>query len=172
MSTSRIAFVLAVVLSSAAGAPVMAQQGPGGRPSREEAFFRMVEAYFVSNMQEALALSDEQFGRVLPLVKRLQRDRREAGQRRMKSMQELRRVMQAGGATEARVAELLREVKAAEVEGPELVRRDIEALDAALSPVQQAKYRLMEVEVERRIREAVSEMRLNRPRRAPPFPEN
>jgi len=133
----------------------------------------MIEAYLVSNLQEGLSLSDDQFVRLLPLVKRLQRDRREVGQRRIKALQELHRVMQAGGATEARVAELLREVKAAETEGPATVRRDMDAVDAVLSPLQQAKYRLLEVEVERKLRGIMADLRnQDRPRRGTELPEN
>ena len=82
----------------------------------------------------------------------------------MRALVELRRVLQEGGATEARVAELLREVKAAETEGPALVRKDMEAVDAMLDPVQQAKYRLLEVEVERKLRGLLSEMGARRRR--------
>ena len=163
----------ALLLCSAAAVPALAQN-PDGRPRRpREEAFRMIEAYLVSNLQEALALSDDQFARVLPLIKRLQRDRREAGQRRIKALQELNRTMQAGGATEGQVADLLREVKAAEVEGPALVRRDMDAIDAVLTPLQQAKYRLREVEVERKLRALMSEMRNNaRGRRGQESPEN
>ena len=37
----------------------------------------MVDAYVLSNMQESLGLSDEQFAQAIPLVKKLQRERRE-----------------------------------------------------------------------------------------------
>lgn len=170
--TSRLAWPLALVLACAVAEPAFAQPNRGRRPPRDESLYRMVEAYLVSNLQEAVGLDDAQLARVLPHVKRLQRDRRETIQRRMKALQELRRVMQAGGATEARVAELLREVKAAEVEGQAQVRRDMDALDAVLSPVQQAKYRLLEVEVERRLRGLMASRRQDRPRLAPEFPDN
>jgi hypothetical protein len=169
---SRLALPLALLLTSVAAAPVQAQANRGRRPPREESLYRLVEAYLVSNLQDALALDDAQLARVLPHVKRLQRSRRDTGQRRMRALQELRRVMQAGGATEARVAELLREVKAAEAEGQDQVRRDAEALDAALSPLQQAKYRLLEVEVERRLRSLIANRRQDRPRLAPEYPDD
>jgi hypothetical protein len=156
-----------LALLPALAAPALAQQGGQRQRPREEAF-RMIEAYLVSNLQEGLGLNDQQFARVLPLVTRLQRDRREAGQRRVKALQELNRVMKAGGATEARVSDLLREVKAAEVEGPATIRRDMDAIDAVLDPVQQAKYRLLEVEVERKLRGVMQEMRgQNRARSLP-----
>jgi hypothetical protein len=172
---ARRAAVIALAMALGAVAPLLAQPGAGQgqrQKPREEAF-RMIEAYLVSNLQEGLALSDDQFTRLLPLVKRLQRDRRAASQRRMKALQELRRVMEAGGASEGHVGDLLREVKAAESEGPATVRRDMDAIDAVLDPVQQAKYRLLEVEVERKLRGLMAEMRgQNRGRRPMELPEN
>jgi len=142
-------------------APVWAQAvapAPGSTRPRDEAF-RMVDAYIMSNLQESLGLTDEQFVKVLPLVKRLQRDRREFTQRRFQALQALRREFRAGAATEARVAELLRELKGIELEEGPTIRRDMEAIDGVLGAVQQAKYRLLEVEVERKIRELVNQMR-------------
>lgn len=172
MRPRALPVIAALGLLCAGAVPALAQpENRGQRRPREEAF-RMIEAYLVSNLQEALALNDDQFTRVLPLIKRLQRDRREAGQRRIKALQELNRTMQAGGATEGQVADLLREVKAAEAEGPALVRRDMDAVDAVLTPLQQAKYRLLEVEVERKLRGLMAEMRNGRGRRGQEMPEN
>jgi len=132
-------------------------QAPARRP-REEAF-KMVEAYVVSNLQESLGLTDDQFAKLLPHVKRLQKDRRDLSQRRGRAMGELRRVLESGAATEARVVELMKEVRAVEAEQPETVRRDMEAIDGVLTPVQQAKFRLLEVEVERKIRALMNDLR-------------
>jgi Spy/CpxP family protein refolding chaperone len=111
------------------------------RRPREEAF-KMVDAYLVSNLQESLTLTDDQFAKLLPHVKRLQNDRRGLAQRRMLALSEMRRTLGAGGATEARIGELMKEVKAVEAEQPEVLRKDMDAIDAALTPVQQAKFRL------------------------------
>lgn len=165
ISGARAALIFLMLTAAAASAA--AQPAGGPRRPRDEAF-RMIEAYIVSNMQEALGVTDEQFARLLPLVKRLQRDRRELAQRRIQTLQELHRVMRQGGATEARVTELLRELKALEVEEPATIRRNMDAIDAVLTPVQQAKYRLLEVEVERRLRALMAQMRQNRARRELP----
>ena len=129
-----------------------------GRLSRDD-IFRRVDAYFVENLKERLDLTDEQLSQVLPRVRRLQGDRRALAQRRFRAMHEMRRILLSGTATEDAVQELLREVKAVEAEEPATVRRGMEAIDAVLSPVQQAKYRLIEVEVERRVRQALSHAR-------------
>jgi hypothetical protein len=122
----------------------------------------MIDAYVVSNLQESLSLSDEQFVRVLPLVKRLQRDRRTYAQRRRDALVEMARRLASGTATEGQVVELLGRVKAAESEEMEALRRDVEAIDAALTPLQQAKFRVLEIEVERRIREIMARIRAER----------
>ena len=135
--------------------------GAGPERPRDEAF-KMIDAYIVSNLQESLDLTDEQFVKVLPLVKRLQTDRRVMVQRRQQALMEMRRLLASGGATEARVTELLQQVKSAETEEPALLRKDRDAIDGVLSPIQQAKLRVLEIEVERKIRELMSQIRTQR----------
>jgi hypothetical protein len=148
-----------VLAGSAAQAQV---EEPARRPEREEAF-RMVDAYVVSHLQEGLGLSDEQFAKAVPLVSKLQRERREYLLGRMRLMREMRRLLRQGGSVEAQVLERLEESKKLEAEGPERIRRNLEALDAVLTPLQQAKYRVLEGEVERRMRELANRVREARP---------
>jgi len=155
----RFLAALLVVTAAVASAQESSHPpGSEGRRPREEAF-RMIDAYFVSNLQEGLGITDEQFVRLLPLVKRLQSDRRQHAQRRQRALHEIRRMLQSGEATESRIEELLREVKAVESEEPLALRRDREAIDACLSPLQQAKFRIFELEVERKIRDLMMQMR-------------
>ena len=146
-----------------AGAVAAGAQGPAGPPpkgpgegrQRGEAF-KMVEAYFLSNLQESLELTDEQYVKLLPPVKKLQ------AERRGRASLQLRNALQSGKATEASVTESLRELKRLEAEGPAAVHKLQEAVDAQLTPLQQAKYRLTEMEVERKVRELLQ--RAGRPR--------
>jgi hypothetical protein len=71
----------------------------------------------------------------------------------------MRRLLRQGGATEAQVLVLLRELKALDADGPGATLRNLEALDAVLTPVQQAKFRVLELEVEQRMRELVRRAR-------------
>ena len=154
--TGRIA--LSVLLACGAfGTVAQAQEerAPGGdQPGRAEAF-KMVDAYVISNLQESLGLTDEQFAKAVPLVQRLQAERREYLIERTREVREMRRLLRQGGASEARVLDLLRQVKSLDAEGPDAMRRNLEALDAALTPLQQAKFRVLELEVEQRMRELV-----------------
>jgi hypothetical protein len=148
----------AVLATLALVARVGAQDaGPG--PARRDEAFRLVDAYVVSNLQESLSLSDEQFVKVLPLVKRLQGERRDYLLSRARLLREMRRLMRTGATTEARLVERLEELKALEADGPARVRRSGDALDAALTPVQQAKFRLFEFEVEQRMRALMNRAR-------------
>jgi hypothetical protein len=157
-----------VLIAAVAGAgqerPGRGTERPGAgdrRAPRDEAF-RMIDAYIVSNLQESLDLTDDQFVKLLPLVKRLQSDRRAFVQRRQRVLMELRRLLGSGGATEPRVTELLRDLKAAEAEEPAVIGKDREAIDGTLSPVQQAKFRVLELEVERKIRQLMNQIRSER----------
>ncbi len=141
--------------AAGAGAQAHDETAPGAdRPARAEAF-KMVDAYVMSNLQESLGLTDEQFAKAIPLVKKLQTERREYLLERTGKVREMRRLLREGGASEAQVVELLRQVKALDAAGPAATRRNLEALDTVLSPIQQAKYRVLELEVEQRMRELV-----------------
>jgi hypothetical protein len=129
-----------------------------GRGRREEAF-RMVDAYVISHLQESLGLSDEQYVKVLPLATKLQGDRREYIIGRSRVIREMHRLLHAGGGSEAELVEKLGELKRLENEGPVRTKSDMDALDAALTPLQQAKFRLLELEVERRMRELMGRAR-------------
>lgn len=168
----KLSFGLVSALLLLAGAAAAQQESPGARPPREEAF-GMVDAYLVSNLQESLGLSDEQFARAIPLVKKLQRERREYLLERNRSLREMRRLLRRGGTPESQVLEQLAQLKRLELEGPERTRRNLEALDAVFEPVQQAKYRVLESDVEQRVRELMSRGRAARPgqRAKEPAPE-
>jgi hypothetical protein len=153
--------MLAALLASpgaAQPAPTRPRAGGGMVAQRDEAF-KMIDAYMVSNLQESLALSDEQFVKLLPLVKHLQSDRRDLVQRRQQALRDLRQLLKSGTATDAKVAAGLKDVKALEAEEPERIRKDAEAIDANLSPLQQAKFRVMQIEIEQKIRELMRQVR-------------
>ncbi len=165
---SRVLMVLVLALG-AGNARALAQEEPAAgaeRPGRAEAF-KMVDAYVMSNLQESLGLSDEQFAKAIPLVTKLQTERREYYFERTRKMREMRRLLRQGGATEAQVLELLGQVKALDADGPARAQRDLEALDAVLTPLQQAKFRVLELEVEQRMRELVRRARPREGERAP-----
>lgn len=124
----------------------------GHVPELRDETFRLMDAYMISNLQESLGLTDDQFARALPIVKKLQSDRRDFARRRMAALRSLRKTLTAGTATESSVADLLKEVKAASEDEHVGTARNLDSLDAVLSPLQQAKFRVFEAEVDLRLR--------------------
>ena len=97
--SARLGLLALAGLASAPLAWAQPPQGgrrPPGAGPRDDAF-RMVDAYIVSNLQESVGLTDEQFVKVLPLVKRFQQERRETGDARRRALREMRALLQAGG---------------------------------------------------------------------------
>lgn len=139
----------------------------GHTPELRDETFRLVDAYFISNIQESLGLTNEQFARILPLVKKVQSDRRDFARRRMQALRQLRKTLSSGSATEASVTELLKDLKAASADERAGTLTNLETLDAELTPLQQAKYRVFEAEVDLRLRHllARSQDREKRPNR-------
>jgi hypothetical protein len=150
-------WIRCVALVGCVGVPcAMAGGPPGGtspRQERKDEAFRMVDAYVVANIQESLGLDEDTYVRIIPVVTKLQKVRREFWEERGRMQRRMRHLLGSGTATEAQVQELLESMKALEREGPERIRQQMEELDALLTPLQQAKYRVFEADVEHRLRE-------------------
>ena len=148
-----------LILGAGAGA---AQDNPPdgerrGRPREEIA--RMVDSYIAENIQERLGLADDQVARALPLVRRLHAERRRFAERKMRALHQMRRMVRTGTVSDVAAAEALQELKAAEAEEDAAVRAGRDALDAVLTPPQQVKYRLLEAEIDHRLRELMARVR-------------
>ena len=102
---------------------------------------------------------------MLPLVRKLQGERRDYLIARSRVLREMRRQLRSGTASEGQVLEQLRQLKGLETDGPARVKKSADALDAVLAPLQQAKFRLLELEVEQRMRELMGRARTGAPGR-------
>ncbi len=141
--------------SSAAPAAKATDQkitAPNGQALRDEVG-EVIDAYLLMKVQERVGLTDEQFAKLVPLIKRQQDDRRRLEGQRFRALREMRRLFAQGEATDERIVALLNDVKQVEAELPTTLRRDAEAIDALLTPVQQAKYRVLNAEVEHHLHE-------------------
>jgi hypothetical protein len=150
--------LLAAALVLAAGA-AFAQEDEAPRPRPREEVFRIIDGYIADNLQAKLGLGDEQLARALPLVRRLSAERRRFAERKIRALHQMRRMVRSGSVNDARAAELLQELRAAEAEEAAAVRAGQDALDAALTPAQQVRYRVLEAQVEHRLRELMARVR-------------
>ncbi|HEY7515467.1 MAG TPA: hypothetical protein VIC87_13360 [Vicinamibacteria bacterium] len=175
---TRRGLLLTSVITALLVGPAVAQTGggppgapPGGGPphhgGREE-LFKALDAYLLENLQRSLDLSDEALARLRPLVERLQETRREHARRRTQTLREMRRLLESGTATEPKIAELVQELRTQEREQPAEMFRAMEAVDAALTPVQQAKFRLLEMRMTRQLQELMGRRRRRGPGPGPP----
>jgi hypothetical protein len=137
-----------------------AQETPRERQqAHRDEIGKMVDAYIAMNVEEKLGLTDDQFVKVLPFIKRLQSDRRRFAERRIEILHELKERLESGASTEVQVASLVKDLHVLEDEEPTTLRKDRDAVDQFLSVVQQAKFRVLQMEVERTIRALIQQQR-------------
>ena len=158
-SSARIitpVLVLTLALAQAAAAGAQEQPSPpdrggrGGPAVRPAELAAMLDAYTLMQAQNALQLSDAQYGPFVTRLKRLQENRRRNTQIRNRLLQELR-TMTAPAATpdENALKEKMRALREHNLQTAATLQRDSEALDEILDVRQQVRFRLLEERVER-----------------------
>jgi hypothetical protein len=167
----RKGWAVLVALGFLAGNAEAVERRGRDAASRDEAF-KMVVAYLLSNLQERLELTDQEYVRLLPLVQQRQNHRREMHEGREAAIHRLHELVGRSEAGEELNA-TIRELDRVENEGPKRLAADQAAIDTGLTVLQQAKYRLLEAEVERRVRELARRFSRGRDPRdqPPPAPE-
>jgi Spy/CpxP family protein refolding chaperone len=147
------------------------EQGQEGRPGPDREEMRgMLEAYIISKLQEALQLNDEQYAKVIVAQKKLNEHRREHQRQRAQTLRELRRAVGATEPSDEEIANLLGRLEKLRLDFETQQREDYKAMDALLTVKQRARYRLLEIEIERRMQELIREIRRERRPGAAPQP--
>ena len=153
----RSAAALALALIALRNAPLHAQDQspPAGRGGAREQvrpaeLAAMLDAYTVMQAQNALQLSDEQYGPFVSRLRRLQENRRRNNQLRNRLLQDLR-TMSAPNASadENALREKLRALREHNQQSATALQRDSEAVDEVLDVRQQVRFRLLEERLER-----------------------
>ena len=113
---------------------------------------RLFDAYALMQAQAALQLSDEQYPRFLSRLRALQDVRRRAQSDRVRMLQQLRRLVQdrQGEAGDDRLREQMRALRELTERSAAEIVRAVEEVDEVLEPVQQARLRLFDEQMERR----------------------
>lgn len=172
--------VLALVIAGAApaaAAPLAAQQPPpAGAPTDDMSpmqVHQLFDAMLVMQAQDALALSDPQYAQFVTRLRVLQDARRRNQQDRVRLMGELQKLSNPRNPKPVDQSELTRRLSALqELESRQAadLRRAYDGIDEMLNPLQQARFRVLEEQIERRKLELVGRARQNnqRPIRRPP----
>jgi hypothetical protein len=125
---------------------------------------RLFDAYVVMQAQKELELSDDQFPRFVARVRTLQDVRRRGQMQRGRMLQELRRLSQATGQDDA-LRTQLKALNDLDTRVETEVRQALDGVDQVLDLRQQARFRLLEEQMERRKVELLMRARqANRPR--------
>jgi len=135
--------------------PPQAQRG-AGRAARADLsgpaeVQRLFDAYIVIRAQEALNLDDAQFTAFLPKLRALQETRRRNDQAHNQMVVELGRLTAPNASfDEAQVREKLKALLDLEGRAAGELRRAYDAIDQALDVKKQARFRVFELQMERR----------------------
>jgi hypothetical protein len=150
--------------------PVMAQPVPAQPPALPDPaaispaqIQRLFEAYTVLQAQEALQLSEAQYGRFVTRLKALQESRRRQQQARNQILGEIRRLLnpQTGSQDETQLADRLRALRDLDDRGAAELKKAYEGVDETLDVRQQARFRVFEDRMEQQKLELLMRARQN-----------
>jgi hypothetical protein len=153
------AAVVSATLQLAAPAALLGQNRRPLPPAGDEGgvspgeLQNLFDAYALMQAQETLQLSDSQYPQFLARLKALQAARRRAQMDRARIVQQLRRLVQRSGRedeTRNEIVERIRALREAEARAVAEVAAAVDSLDEVLDPLQQAKLRIFEEQMERR----------------------
>jgi len=135
-----------------AGRPAPQADGAGGEVITPGQLQDLLDTMVVVQAERDLRLSDEQFRQFLTRLRGLQGARRRAENQRNRQLMELRRLMQAanGAPDEGQVRDRLKALDDAEVQATAEIKQARTNLDQILDVRQQARFRLLEEQMERR----------------------
>lgn len=137
--------------------------GPGPADDMSPAqLHQLFDAMLAMQAQKALALDEQQYAQFLTRLTALQEGRRRNQQERMRRITELQRMSSPRNAKRADDRELqerLNALQELESRSAADLRRAYDAIDAVLTPLQQARFRVLEEQIERRKLELVGRAR-------------
>lgn len=145
--------VAAVPEAAAQGRNPQARQGDADAPGLTPVeVLNMLDAYALVQAQNALNLTDDQYGEFVSRLKKLQTTRRRGQQARNGLLAELRRLTNPGvqQMDEAAVRDRLRQLRDLDVRTATEMNAAYEAIDGVLDLRQQARFRIFEETIERR----------------------
>jgi hypothetical protein len=155
--------VLVAIAAPAAAQGDAAAPPPGARPIAAGEVQQLFEGWTLVQAQDALRLSDEQYGRFVTRLKALQSARRRHQIARNKILADLRQLTnpQRGNGDEATIAERIKALRDEDERAAADIRQAYDGVDETLDTRQQARFRLFEERMEQRKLELLMRARQN-----------
>lgn len=143
-----------------------AQQNPKRQQERNgfSAVQDMVEGFYISRLQKELELSDTQFSKILKPVRESLRRRTNLSRQRFLAVRAVRKAL-SENATDEKIMEHIQAIDTAELRLRNVQSQLLQKIDPALTPVQRAHLRIIQMNLERRIRNMIDQARNQAPAR-------
>lgn len=142
--------------------PALSQQRQPLRPGRP-ALEDMVEGFYIGQFPQQVEVGDEQYAKILPVLRQHLKDRREISARRTRSLNQLRMMVQRG-ASDDDIRRTIADIDKADADAEASRERFLSNVDPLLTVQQQARVRIFQVAIEQRIRQMLDRIQ-NAPRR-------
>jgi hypothetical protein len=146
------------------------------RPGARVPMIQLIQGMYINQLQQQTEINDEQFGKVVPLLRQFIATQYELGAaRRTRAQNQLQQAIR-NGASDEELSRLIEQYDEIEVQTQTNVQNFFTDVDPILSVRQQARLRVFLVLMDRRIRNLIQEAqnpvpRGNQPRRGPATPE-
>lgn len=161
MKKNTTVLIVAILASFLTGA-ARGQEERDLRPSGEEVD-GMIDAYILSKLQDALVLSDEEFGRMVVAQKKMQDARRSYRRERNEVLRQMRQALRREDAGEPELSPLLSRLDELHQGFLEEERARYRDIDTILDVRQRARYRILEGEIQRRLQQLIRQSREPKP---------
>jgi hypothetical protein len=140
-------------------------QGPGqGMGQRGGRIRENLATLRLLRLTQALDLSEDQAARIFPFINKIDKEKIAIQRQMSADIQELRRIINGAAAAETEIAPLIGKIKAAQERVKKLDAESEAFLEKNLSPVQQGKYVLFQIDFYRMLEQAVVDLK---PQRGP-----
>lgn len=154
----RIHGCIAMISLIVVGPALMAQEPPIDEGPGDPELRRALYDYFERRLRSELALTDEQAAEVIPAVKKLEQERREAGRERRRLSRELRRAYREG-APDGELERLLDGLETVEARHRARIAELMDDIDRSLTVRQRIQFRTFLERFRQEIRRRVQELR-------------
>ena len=140
-----------------------AQPAPGAEPLTAGQVQMLFDAYIAQQAQDALSLSETQYGRFVTSLRGLQKARNAHQQGRARILAELRRILnpQAQTTDDAQITDRIRALRDLDESAAADIRKAYDAVDETLDVRQRARFRLFEERMEQQKLQFVMRAREN-----------
>jgi hypothetical protein len=165
MRTSVLLIALLLVPGAAFAQRADRRQAPAGSdvngPITPGEVQRMFDAWALVQAQDALSLSEAQYGRFVTKLKALQDTRRRHLQARTQLLGDLRRTLNGPSPSEAALRDKMKALRDEDDRAAAEIRKAADEVDGVLDVQQQARFRLFEERMEARKLELLLKARQN-----------